>query len=107
MSGYLALLAVILWVIANRFNVSTNGDHDWDCAAAIAILIPLTILLFGRTSWTYCLLLAVLLFPTNWLYFKISGHTDGIVAFLVLAFIGVFVCLLAPSLGASLILDKF
>jgi len=104
---FLALLSVILWVIANRYNVSTNGEHDWECAAAITILVPLTTLLFGSGSWPYSLLLALLLFPTNWLYFKICGHTDGILGFLILVFLGVFICLLVPSFSASWILEQF
>ncbi|MGD0844538.1 MAG: hypothetical protein ABSA06_09260 [Geobacteraceae bacterium] len=104
---FLAIFAVILWVIANRFNVSTNGDHDWECATAITIIVSITTLIFGNSNWTYCLLLAFLLFPTNWLYFKITGHTDSILSFVLFVPLGVIGCLLLPSLGASWILEMF
>ena len=98
--------ALLLWAVANKINVSTNGDIDWECAAAVAVIIPIASHLLSGTSWSHCLLLAAFLMPTNWLYFKISGHTNSILNFVLLLFPGIIICLLIPSLGASWIMEK-
>ena len=105
MTVFLAAFAVILWTIASKFNVGNDAEQDWECAIAVAVLLPLVCLIFGGVSWSYSLLFAALLFPTNWLYFKLTGRTDGIMSFFFFSFIGLIICLLLPALGASWILD--
>jgi hypothetical protein len=92
----IVFLSLVLWVIANKINVNSDGDIDWECAAAVAIIIPLASHFLNDTSWLFCFLLAIVLFSTNWLYFKISGHTNSITGFIILIFPGILICLLVP-----------
>ncbi len=101
------LFALILWATANRLNVNANGEIDWECAAAMAVIIPIASHFMNNMSWPHCLLLAVLLMPTNWLYFKISGRMDGIFSFVLTLFPGIIICLLVPAIGATWLIGRF